>query len=114
MRAKLNRYLCIRGLSFYVREMKGKKTGGRVKGIPNKTTKTQREILSEITRDYYNSKRFKDDLADIEPRDRLLIMEKLTGYVVPKMQSTTIDATVETRKTIEDKLLELSGNDGET
>lgn len=94
--------------------MKGKKTGGRVKGIPNKTTRTQREILSEITRDYYNSKRFKDDLTDIEPRDRLLIMEKLTGYVVPKMQSTTIDATVETRKTIEDKLLELSGNDGET
>ena len=91
--------------------MKGKKTGGRTKGTPNKTTRNQREILSEVTGEYYNSEDFKKDLESLEPKDRLLIMEKLTGYVVPKMQSTTIDATVETRKTIEDKLLELSGNE---
>ena len=93
--------------------MRGKKTGGRTKGTPNRTTKTARDILAETTSEYYNSEQFIKDLAVLDPKDRLTIMEKLTGYVVPKMQSTTIDATVETRKTIEDKLLELSENNGE-
>lgn len=93
--------------------MRGKKTGGRTKGTPNRTTKTARDIFAETTSEYYNSEQFIKDLAVLDPKDRLTIMEKLTGYVVPKMQSTTIDATVETRKTIEDKLLELSENDGE-
>lgn len=90
--------------------MKGKKTGGRVKGTPNRTTKTIREKLSEVTNDYYNSDKFFQDLAQLEPKDRVMLMERLTNYVAPKMQSTTIDATVETRKTIEDKLIELAGD----
>lgn len=90
--------------------MRGKKTGGRVKGTPNKTTKTIREKLSEVTNDYYNSDKFFQDLAQLEPKDRVMLMERLTNYVAPKMQSTTIDATVETRKTIEDKLNELAGD----
>ncbi len=94
--------------------MKGRKTGGRTKGTPNKMTKTAREILAESANEYYNSKLFMQDLSQLEPKDRLTIMEKLTSYVVPKMQSTTIDATVETRKTIEDKLMALSeGSDEE-
>lgn len=90
--------------------MRGKKTGGRVKGTPNKTTKTIREKLSEVTGDYFNSELFAEDIAQLEPKDRLTLMERLTNYVVPKMQSTTIDATVDTRKTIEDKLIELSSD----
>lgn len=93
--------------------MRGKKTGGRTKGTPNQTTKTVRDILAKTTSDYYNSKDFKDDLDALEAKDRLAIIEKLTGYVVPKMQSTSIDATIETHKTIEDKLLELSGRSEE-
>ena len=91
--------------------MRGKKTGGRVKGTPNKATKTIREKLSEVTSDYYNSDKFFQDLAQLEPKDRVALMERLTNYVAPKMQSTTIDATVESRKTIEDKLVELAGNE---
>lgn len=90
--------------------MRGKKTGGRIKGTPNKATKTIREKLSEVTSDYYNSDRFFQDLAQLEPKDRVMVIERLTNYVAPKMQSTTIDAKVENRKTIEDKLLELSSD----
>lgn len=84
------------------------KTGGRKKGTPNRTTKSVREKLAEVTSTYYNSREFAEDLKTLEPKDRVTVMEKLTSYVVPKMQSTTIDATVETRKTIEDRLIELS------
>lgn len=90
--------------------MRGKKTGGRTKGTPNKTTKTIREKLSEVTSDYYNSDKFFQDLAQLEPKDRVMLIERLTNYVAPKMQSTTIDAKVESRKTIEDKLVELSSD----
>ena len=91
--------------------MRGKKTGGRTKGTPNKTTRTIRECLAEATSDYYNSDNFLKDLAALEPKERVMIMERLTQYVAPKMQSTTIDATVETRKTIEEKLLALSSDE---
>ena len=63
-----------------------------------------------MTSQYYNSELFAKDIAQLEPKDRVTLMERLTNYVAPKMQSTTIDATVDTRKTIEDKLVELSGN----
>lgn len=88
--------------------MRGKKTGGRQKGTPNKTTKAIREKLAEATSDYFNSEVFLQDLAVLEPRDRVSLMERLTQYVAPKMQSTSIDATVETRATIEDRLIALS------
>lgn len=88
--------------------MKGKKTGGRVKGTPNKLTQAIRECLSQVTSGYYNSERFTNDLDALEPRDRVALMERLTQYIVPKMQSTSIDATVETCRTIEDRLIELS------
>ena len=88
--------------------MRGKKTGGRKKGTPNKTTLTIRERLAKVTGEYYNSEAFEKDLAAMEPKDRVALMERLTQYAAPKMQSTSIEATVETRKTIEDKLIELS------
>lgn len=88
----------------------GRKTGGRKKGTPNKVTKGIRELISQATEEYYNSDLFLIDIALLDPKDRVSIMEKLTNYVAPKMQSTTIDAVVQNRKTIEDKLEELSGD----
>lgn len=86
----------------------GRKTGGRKKGTPNKVTKGIRELISQVTEEYYNSDLFLNDLAVLDPKDRVSVMEKLTNYVAPKMQSTSIDAMVQARKTIEDKLEELS------
>lgn len=89
------------------------KYGGRVKGTPNKITKDIREKLAEITSKYYNSELFVNDIAALEPKDRVAVMEKLTNYVAPKMQSTTVDANIEAKKTIEDRLLALSSGSKE-
>lgn len=84
------------------------KTGGRVAGTPNKVSSKVRNILAEITDDYYSSEQFKEDLRDLEPKDRIQAMEKFTSYVAPKLQSTTLDVATETKKTIEDRLIALS------
>lgn len=87
---------------------KGRKTGGRKVGSINKATRTVRERLSEVVDEYYNSKLFVEDLKELEPRERVTAMEKLANYAVPRMQSTTIDATIANKQTIEDKLSALA------
>lgn len=87
---------------------KGKKTGGRQAGTPNKATATVRGAITRMLDDYFNSALFAEDIAHLEPKDRVSAMEKFAAYAVPKLQSTTIDATVEKKNTIEDKLIELA------
>lgn len=91
--------------------MLGKKTGGRQKGTPNKATSRIREAISSVLDDYYNSAEFLTDLAALKPVERVMAMEKLAAYVAPKLQSTTLDVALETKKTIEDRLTSLNGSD---
>lgn len=70
-------------------------------------------MIAGVVSDYYSSKQFQDDLSELEPRDRVLAVEKLTSYVTPKLQSTTLDVTEESKRTIEDKLIELSSDEEE-
>lgn len=84
------------------------KTGGRVAGTPNKVSSKVRSILAEITDEYYSSQQFKQDLAELEPKDRIQAIEKFTSYIAPKLQSTTLDIASETKTTIEDKLIAMS------
>lgn len=91
--------------------MKGKKTGGRKAGTPNKTTKSMREVLSNAVCGYYTSEQFLEDIAYLKPVERVSAMEKLAGYVLPKLQTTSLDVFSESKKTIEDRLIELSGNE---
>lgn len=91
----------------------GKKTGGRTAGTPNKTSAVVRGAIAKMLDDYFNSETFAKDIADLEPKDRVAAMEKFTAYVAPKLQTTSLDMTVETKKTIEDKLIELAGDDEE-
>lgn len=90
---------------------KGKKTGGRVAGTPNKTSAAVRQAISKMLDEYFNSKTFVNDIADLDPKDRVAAMEKFAAYVAPKLQTTTLDVAVETKKTIEDRLMELSGDE---
>lgn len=87
------------------------KTGGRVAGTPNKVSAKVRSVLANVTEEYYNSDRFKKDLAGLEPKDRLMVIERFTNYVAPKLQSTTLEVDTETKKTIEDRLVELSADE---
>ena len=64
------------------------KTGnpnGRPKGSPNKTTQSVREWLTRLIDD--NREQIRKDLAALEPKERLQVLEKLMQYTVPKMQS---------------------------
>lgn len=79
---------------------KGKKTGGRQKGTPNKTTSTLRTAISKIVNDYYNSETLLEDIYQLKPKERVDIMEKLAAYVVPKLQSVDVNAEVNSKTNI--------------
>lgn len=87
---------------------KGKKTGGRQAGTPNKTSAAVRGAIAKMLDDYFNSDTFVEDISTLEPKDRVAAMEKFAAYVAPKLQATTLDMAVESKKTIEDKLAELA------
>ncbi|MDO4163138.1 MAG: hypothetical protein Q4D56_01950 [Bacteroides sp.] len=72
-----------------------------------------RSAIANMLDDYFNSDTFLSDIAALEPKDRVAAMEKFAAYVSPKLQSTTLDMTVENKKTIEDKLKELSEDEEE-
>lgn len=92
---------------------RGKKTGGRVAGTPNKVSSAVRGAIAGMLDEYFNSDTFKRDIADLDPKDRVAAMEKFAAYVSPKLQSTTLDVATESKRTIEDRLLELSEEDDE-
>ena len=89
----------------------GRKTGWRVAGTPNKVSSTVRGAIAKMLDEYFNSDIFVKDIADLDPKDRVAAMEKFTAYVAPKLQTTTLDVATETKKTIEDKLVELAGDE---
>lgn len=90
----------------------GKKTGGRKKGTPNKATTLGKEVIVTLLADYSESGLMTSDFMALDPKDRLLIAEKLMQYTMPKMQSTAVDITAGDReKTIEERLAELAGED---
>ena len=61
------------------------KTGGRQKGTPNKVTKSLRRTLEKIVN--RNARTIQRDLDALEPKDRLLLLEKFMQYIVPKQSA---------------------------
>ena len=84
------------------------KTGGRVKGTPNKTTSATKEVIANLLTEYSDSGRMAEDFVALEPKDRLNVAEKLMSYVVPKMQSVEAEVTSKTASDIFKKLMDLS------
>ena len=82
-------------------------------GTPNKASSAVRSAIAKMLDGYFNSETFAQDIAELDPKDRVAAMEKFAAYVAPKLQTTTLDVASETKKTIEDKLVELSGDDEE-
>lgn len=101
----------------------GNKTGGRKAGTPNKTTKKTKEAIAELLTTYVNTtpeeaKAASEDapvasmMADfckVKPVERLMMAEKMMQYLMPKMQSASIDAEItEKQKKNAEKLVALS------
>lgn len=88
---------------------KGKKTGGRQAGTPNKATKITREIISNLSADMY--KQVLEDIESLESHERVKVWLKLCEFSISKPQTVSLEMTVENKKTIEDKLAELSDDE---
>lgn len=88
---------------------KREKTGGRIKGTPNKTTTITKTVIASLLDTYNSSGMMSNDFAALEPKDRLLIAEKLMNYVMPKMQSQQIDLQADSAHvTIDSRLRQLA------
>ena len=87
-----------------------RKTGGRQKGSINKVTAQTKAVISSLISDYQDSGLMNADFMALEPKDRMAVAERLMQYVVPKMQSTSIEleSKADTRITIEQRLRDLS------
>lgn len=69
------------------------KTGGRKAGTPNKISGTVKEWIAAIIDG--NRKQFEEDLAELEPGERVRVISNLLQYVTPKMQSISPDELLE-------------------
>jgi hypothetical protein len=92
--------------------MPRQKTGGRKKNVPNKATMLGKEVIVSLIKNYAESGMMSEDFLSLDPKDRLIIAERLMNYTMPKMQSTAVDLAVgDKQRTIEDRLTELAGDD---
>ena len=92
-----------------MKERVRRKTGGRQKGSVNKVTAMTKAVISDLLSDYQDSGLMGSDFLALEPKDRIQCAEKMMQYILPKMQSTSVDFNNKATKiTIEQKLRELS------
>ena len=71
------------------------KTGnpaGRPKGTPNRITSDMKTWIQNMIDG--NRRKFEADLKKLDPKDRLVILERLMAYVIPKQQSITVEAQI--------------------
>jgi hypothetical protein len=76
------------------------KTGGRVKGTPNRVTSDLRTWINDVIDN--NRRQIVKDIKRLEPHQRLAIFEKLLGYVIPKMQS--VEAQIDLNRLSDEQL----------
>lgn len=77
---------------------------GRPKGKPNKVTSELKSWIQQIIDG--NRGKFEEDIEKLEPKDRLMIIEKLMNYVVPKQQAISVEAQVQAEYAELEKLLD--------
>lgn len=67
--------------------------GGRTKGTPNRLTATIKDWLFDIVEG--NLGQMAQDLQDLEPGERLKMLERFIGYLVPRQQAQAIEVTAD-------------------
>lgn len=77
-----------------------KKVGGRRAGTPNKATSSLRNwVRLFVTR---NAKQAQRDLDALDPKDRLILLEKFMRYTIPQQQA--VAAAVDLNRLSDDQL----------
>ena len=68
--------------------------GGRKKGTKNKTTTTDLRLwINQFIDD--NREQMQKDWKALEPRERILMFEKLLKYSLPTLQATTLTTDID-------------------
>ena len=67
--------------------------GGRPKGTPNKITAELRDWISNFIDS--NREQIQQDWETLEPKDRVVLFEKLLKYALPTLQSTNLTTDFE-------------------
>lgn len=67
--------------------------GGRVKGTPNKVNATLKEFIENVIDN--NREQIIADMQELEHYQRLLFIERLVGYVLPKQAAVDIQNQIE-------------------
>ena len=73
----------------------GRKTGGRVKGTPNRATGAVRDVFSKFVES--NAEKVQelfDRVAEDDPGKALDLLARLSEFVVPKLSRATIDGEI--------------------
>ena len=68
---------------------------GRPRGSKNKATADLRKSVLELLDNNWGN--VQKDIKSLTPKDRLLFLEKLMSYALPKLQSMEIGADISTR-----------------
>jgi hypothetical protein len=66
---------------------------GRPKGIPNKSTNDLRQWVGDFIEG--EREQIVSDWKALEPKDRIVMFEKLLKYTLPTLQSTTLQTDFE-------------------
>lgn len=69
------------------------KTGGRQKGTPNKTTADIRAKYQLLIEDSLEG--LKQDLAALEPKDRIKAIIEFSRFVIPVMKATELTTNLQ-------------------
>lgn len=65
---------------------------GRPAGKPNRLTTELKTWIKDLVEK--NKVSFERDLRKLDPKDRLVILERLMQYVIPKMQTVSIEEQI--------------------
>jgi hypothetical protein len=91
------------------------RTGGRQKGTPNKITKAVRVTLVKFIN--RNMRTLQRDFDELEPKDRLTLLERFLPYVLPKqatIKAEISDLTDDELNAVASRILnEIKSNDDE-
>ena len=74
---------------------RGKKTGGRKTGTPNKATVEVKDKIAALLNEY-SQEQMIADLMELKPLERLKTFTTLAEYLTPKQNRTTIEQEGET------------------
>lgn len=66
---------------------------GRPKGTQNKVNADLRQKIKEIIKD--NWQQVDEDIKALNPKDRLMFIEKLLKYTLPTLQATSLNVDFE-------------------